>query len=256
MQVTLLGTGTSGGIPLIGCPCAVCASDNPKDKRLRTAALIEVNNLTIAIDCGPDFRQQMLAHNVRHLDAILFTHAHRDHTAGLDDIRAYNLWQKKPMPIYATHEVQQILKVQFNYAFEENKYEGAPNIALHTIEQQPFTILNQLQVTPIYVVHGNAPVVGFRIGNFTYITDASYITPQEQQKITGTKTMVLNALRHTQHWSHFNLSQALQHIQQWQIPQAYLTHISHQMGLHHEVEANHLPPNVRLGYDGLQFTVD
>lgn len=171
MRITLLGTGTSVGIPFIGCNCAVCNSSDIKDKRLRTAALVETGNLTIAIDCGPDFRQQMLKHQVTRLDAILLTHAHKDHTGGLDDIRAFNVWQNKPMPVFATEPTQTILKKQYDYVFAENRYEGAPHVVLNTIEHQPFIIENQLTVTPVYAIHGNSPVVGFRIGNFTYLTD-------------------------------------------------------------------------------------
>ena len=255
MRITLLGTGTSVGIPFIGCFCNVCTSADIKDKRLRTAALVEVNGLVIAIDCGPDFRQQMLVNKVTRLDAILFTHAHRDHTGGLDDIRAYNVWQKKPMLVFATNETQTILKKQYDYVFAENKYEGAPHVELHTIENEPFTIVNQVQVTPIYAIHGNSPVVGFRIGDFTYITDANYISPEEEEKIIGTQVMVINALRLSKHWSHFSVSEAIELAERLQVPQTYFTHISHQMGLHEEVEKSLLPQNIRLGYDGLVITI-
>lgn len=256
MRVTLLGTGTSMGVPIIGCACPVCISADVRDKRLRTAALVETDGLTITIDCGPDFRQQMLQHRVQHLDAVLFTHAHRDHTGGLDDVRAYNLWQQKPMPVYATQRVQQILKNHYDYVFvEDNKYAGAPNVELHTILNHPFTVNNRVTVTPIEALHGNDPVLGFRIHDFTYLTDASHVNSREEEKISGSKVLVLNALRQKKHWSHFNLPQALELINRLQIPKAYLTHISHQMGLHHEVESNLLPPHVRLAYDGLQITL-
>lgn len=255
MRITLLGTGTSVGIPFIGCNCAVCNSSDIKDKRLRTAALVETGNLTIAIDCGPDFRQQMLKHQVTRLDAILLTHAHKDHTGGLDDIRAFNVWQNKPMPVFATEPTQTILKKQYDYVFAENRYEGAPHVVLNTIEHQPFIIENQLTVTPVYAIHGNSPVVGFRIGNFTYLTDANFITPEEEAKIAGSELIVVNALRLTKHWSHFSLSEALELANRLQIPHTYFTHISHQMGLHRDVEQNLLPNHVRLGYDGLVLTL-
>lgn len=255
MRITLLGTGTSMGVPVIGCSCPVCTSANVRDKRLRTAAIIETNGLTIAIDCGPDFRQQMLQHRITSLDAILFTHAHRDHTGGLDDVRAYNLWQQKAMPVYATVQVQTILKKQYDYVFADDKYAGAPNVTLHTIDNEPFSPAKNITIVPIQAIHGNSPVLGFRISNFTYLTDASYISPEEETKIAGSQILVLNALRQKKHWSHFNLPEAIELINRLQVPQAYLTHISHQMGLHQQVEDNLLPPHIRLAYDGLQLTL-
>ncbi len=240
------------GIPLIGCVCAVCQSTKPKNKRLRCSLLVENEGTTLVIDCGPDFRQQMLRANVTQLDAILMTHEHNDHKAGLDDVRAYNLWQQKGMEVYATPQVQKVLAETFPYIFAEKKYPGAPVVELIELPQKSFTI-GSIKILPINVIHGNLPVTCYRFGNFTYITDASYIAPQEMNKIRGTKILVLNALRKTEHWSHFNLEKALQIIEELQPEKAYLTHISHQMGDFDEVQ-NELPANVFLSYDGLTIT--
>lgn len=254
IKITFLGTGTSMGIPIIGCKCPVCQSTHKLDKRLRTAIALETQGTTLVIDTGPDFRQQMLKNNINTLNAVLFTHQHIDHTAGLDDLRAFNLWQKAPIPVYATTQVQQALKQQFNYIFAEEKYPGTASLILNTIQNNhPFKV-NDISITPIEVIHGKLPILGFRIGNFTYITDASYIAPSEIEKIKGSEVLVINALRIQPHWSHFNLEQALEIVNQIKPQQTYFTHLSHFIGLHQQVNAS-LPPNVQLAYDELIITL-
>lgn len=249
MKVTFLGTGTSQGVPIIGCTCAVCQSTNRKDKRLRCSILIEVDNVSIVVDTGPDFRQQMLTSNNNKLDAVLFTHSHMDHTAGLDDVRAYNFIHQKPMEVFADDLTIATLKNQYAYIFAKKKYPGIPQINLNTITNQPFSV-KDIGVIPIEVMHHKLPVKGFRINDFTYITDANYISPQEKEKIKGSKILVLNALRQTEHISHFTLQQAIELSQEFKVEKTYLTHISHQMGLHNEVTAE-LPNNIHLAYDQL-----
>ncbi len=249
--VTFLGTGTSSGVPMIGCNCSVCTSTNAKDYRLRSSILIETETTTITIDCGPDFRQQMLTHKVQKLDAIVFTHPHKDHIAGLDDVRGFNFFSKKNMALYCNTITENRLRNEFDYAFAAEKFDGLPLLNLHNISFEPFTV-GDIHITPIKVWHLKMPVLGFRIGSFTYITDANKIDEEELEKIKGSTTLVLNALRHETHLSHFNLSEALQVCQQLNIPQSYLTHISHQLGLHNEV-SNTLPHNIALAYDGLQL---
>lgn len=253
MKITFLGTGTSQGVPVIGCHCPVCTSTDSKDSRLRTSIMVTCNGFTVVVDTGPDFRQQMLTHNVQTLDAVLFTHEHRDHTAGLDDIRAFNFKQKKAADIYATPHVQRELQKQFAYIFANYNYPGVPRVNLIDIADEPFE-LGGMQVTPINVLHFKLPVIGFRFDDFTYITDANYIAPEELAKVRGSKVLVLNALRQEQHISHFTLAEALDIVAQVQPEQAFLTHISHQLGLHATVTSQ-LPPNVALAYDGLQITV-
>ncbi len=253
MRITFLGTGTSQGIPVIECVCEVCSSSDLKDKRLRVSVLIETAGKKFVIDTGPDFRQQMLSHHVNQLDAVLFTHEHKDHVAGLDDVRAFNYIQKRPMNVYATERVQSALKREFYYAFEHEKYPGVPQIELQTISNQTFTV-EGVEILPIQVMHFKLPVMGFRIGDFTYITDANYIAPEEMEKIKGSRVLVLNALRREPHVSHFTLDEAIQVIQELQPGQAVLTHISHLMGTHREVSKN-LPSNIHLAYDNLTVTI-
>ncbi len=252
MKVTFLGTGTSQGVPVIACKCNVCASEDEKDKRLRSSVLIEVENTNIVIDTGPDFRQQMLRADVNQLDAVLFSHEHRDHIAGLDDIRAYNFIQQQPMDVYAEERVFRALYYEFPYIFAEKKYPGVPQVNVNLISNTPFQV-NSISITPVRIMHYRLPVLGFRIGQFAYITDANYISEDEMEKLIGVKHLVINALRKEKHISHYSLEQALQIIRQLSPKRAYLTHLSHQMGLHEEIQKE-IPPNVLLAYDGL--TVD
>jgi phosphoribosyl 1,2-cyclic phosphate phosphodiesterase len=252
LRVTFLGTGTSQGIPVIACPCEVCHSSDLKDKRFRTSAMVEIETQTIVIDSGPDFRQQMLREDVRKVDAILLTHAHKDHTAGLDDVRAFNYFLKRPMDVYATPGVQQALRTEYFYAFDKkNNYPGIPQINLKTVGLKPF-LIESIVVTPIEVFHHKLPVLGYRIGDFTYITDANLIHEEEREKINGSRILVLNALRKEKHISHFSLDEAVELAKQIGAEQTYFTHISHQLGLHEEVSKS-LPEGMYLAYDGLKL---
>lgn len=250
MKVTFLGTGTSQGVPLIACDCKVCASANKKDKRLRTSVLVQINDVNMVIDSGPDFRQQMLACGIKHLDALIFTHAHKDHIAGMDDIRGFNFRMKRAIEIYCTQQVESQIRTEFAYIFAETKYPGIPEVEMNTIRNDVNFEVKGVTIQPIEVMHYKLPVLGFRINDFVYITDANFISNDEKQKIKGRHTLVLNALRREKHVSHFTLNEALELIEELQPKQAYLTHISHQLGLHEEVEQE-LPPNVKLAYDGL-----
>lgn len=249
MKITFLGTGTSQGIPVIACNCEVCMSPDSKDKRLRVSVLIEHLGKTIVIDTGPDFRQQMLRENVQQLDAVVFTHEHKDHIAGLDDVRAFNFKQQADMDVYATKQVQDSLKREFHYAFDEYKYPGVPELKLHTIADNQFNI-GGVRLLPINVKHFKLPVKAFRIENFTYITDANFIDEKELEKIKGSEIVVLNALRKEKHISHFNLDEAISLLEKINPKKAYLTHISHLMGKHHEV-SKELPDFIEIAYDGL-----
>lgn len=250
MKITFLGTGTSQGVPVISCPCEVCHSTDSKDDRLRTSVWIETEQTSIVIDAGPDFRQQMLRYNVNKLDAIIFTHGHKDHIAGLDDVRAYNYFQQKPMDIYATEETQDALRREYSYIFENASYPGVPQIGLHTITSQHSFKINELEIIPIRVLHYKMEVLGFRVNGFTYITDANHIDAEEINKIKGSEYLVLNALRMEKHISHYTLEEALEVAKMIGAGHTYFTHISHQLGLHHEVESQ-LPKGVKLAYDGL-----
>ncbi|REA59461.1 MBL fold metallo-hydrolase [Dyadobacter luteus] len=249
MKITFLGTGTSQGIPVIACDCAVCHSTDPRDNRLRTSVWVETHGKSFVIDTGPDFRQQMLRANVPDITAVLFTHQHKDHTAGLDDIRAYNHRQQKDIPLYGRQSVLNQIKGEFAYAFSEQRYPGVPHFELNPVENRPFSI-EGVSITPIEVMHHKLAVFGYRIGDFTYITDANYISEQEQEKILGSRVLVLDTLQKEPHLSHFTLSQSLELIDKLNIPQTYLIHMSHKLGKHADVEAE-LPPHVRLSYDGL-----
>jgi phosphoribosyl 1,2-cyclic phosphate phosphodiesterase len=253
LKITFLGTGTSTGVPMIGCSCEVCTSTDTKDKRLRSSVLIESEKTKIVIDTTPDFRYQMLRANVKQLDAIIFTHPHKDHIAGLDDVRAYNFFSKKPMQVYANEMTQEVIIREFPYAFAETKYPGLPEIKLNTITVEPFTI-GDITIIPILVWHLKMPVLGFRFGNFTYITDANKIDDAEKEKIKGSEIIVLNALRHDKHISHFSLPEAIDMVNELQIPKAYFTHISHQLGKHELVHAS-LPEGTKLAFDGLEIHI-
>jgi phosphoribosyl 1,2-cyclic phosphate phosphodiesterase len=254
MKITFLGTGTSQGVPVIACSCRICSSSDLKDKRYRSSVLIEIDNKALVIDTGPDFRSQMLANHVQRLDAVLFTHEHKDHVAGLDDIRPFNFKQQAPISVYASDRVEQAIKREFHYIFAEKKYPGIPEITLHKIDLAPFTLFENIQIIPIEVKHYLMPVLGFRINNFTYITDAKTIAEKEIEKIKGTEVLVINALRIESHPAHFNLDEALQFIDLIKPKKAFLTHISHLFGTHKEIEQM-LPKNVYVSYDGLQFDI-
>jgi phosphoribosyl 1,2-cyclic phosphate phosphodiesterase len=254
VKITFLGTGTSQGVPIIACQCPICLSNNPKDNRLRSSLFIQTHNGNLVIDSGPDFRQQMLRQKVTDLRALLFTHGHKDHTAGMDDIRAFNYILQKSIDIYADKATIQVLKKDFDYAFSDKKYPGVPELEIHEITNQPFYI-DQTVITPIEVLHYKLPVYGFRINDFTYITDANYISDTEKNKIKGSRILVLNALRKEPHISHFSLSEAIALAQEIGAEQTYFTHISHQLGLHEEVQSQ-LPENIYLAYDGLTIEID
>ena len=251
MRVTFLGTGSSQGVPVIGCTCEVCQSLDYRNKRLRTSIHVEVGSQSLIVDTGPDFRQQMLRENVKRVDAVIFTHAHRDHTAGLDDVRAYNFMQNMDMPVYGTLPVLEQLRIEFAYAFAEKYYPGIPRLTLHEINSSEFEI-NGTSIMPLPVFHMKLPVLGFRFGNFSYITDANRIPEETLSKLVGTDVLVINALQREAHVSHFNLSEALEMVKIIKPKKAFFTHISHKLGLHAEV-TEELPENVKLAYDGLQL---
>jgi len=253
LAITFLGTGTSSGIPMIGCDCYVCSSDDKKDKRLRSSIMVKSETTTIIVDSGPDFRYQMLRAKVKHIDAIIFTHPHKDHVAGLDDVRAYNFFTGQPIQIFANEMTQEVLIREFPYAFADTKYPGVPDIHLNTIDMDAFRV-GDIDVLPVMVWHLKMPVMGFRFGKFTYITDANKIEPREKEKIIGSEVLVLNTLRKEKHISHFSLSEAILLAEELKIPQTYLTHLSHQMGRHEEI-TKELPKGVCLSYDGLVINV-
>ena len=239
---------------MIACDCRVCISPDNKDKRFRSSILVESDATSFVVDTTPDFRSQMLRTNVKKLDAVLFTHPHKDHVAGLDDVRAYNYFQKKPMEVYANSLTQEALKREFAYAFSDKKYPGLPELNLNTIDEK-FFYIGDIPVLPILVWHLKMPVLGFRFGKFTYITDANRIEETEKEKIKGSEVMVLNALRHKQHISHYTLDEAVSLVQELGVPGSYFTHISHQLGLHAEINAN-LPAGIELAWDGLEIYFD
>lgn len=251
LEITFLGTGTSQGVPVITCDCEVCTSKDPKDNRLRSSIAIKKGPTQIVIDSGPDFRQQMLRAKINYLDALVFTHAHKDHIAGMDDVRAYNFRSQKPMKIYCDDEVFNNLKREYHYVFnEEFRYPGIPQIERFEIYRNKDFAVGNLVLTPIEVMHYKLPVLAFRVGNFTYITDANYISESEKEKIKGTEILVVNALRKENHIAHYNLEGALALIEEIRPKKAYLTHVSHLMGKH-EVVSKELPDNVEIAFDGL-----
>lgn len=253
IKVTFLGTGTSQGVPVIACTCGVCRSGDPRDKRLRTSVMIETSKTKIVIDSGPDFRQQLLREKTRSLDAVVFTHEHKDHIAGLDEVRAFNYICRKKMPVYATERVQTNLKREFPYVFAEEKYPGIPEIEMFDINDQPFYV-NDILLEPINVLHYKLPVKGFKIASFAYITDANFIPESEMKKLKDLDVLVLNTLRRETHISHFNLQEGIELVNQLKPRKAYFTHISHQLGRHEDVSAE-LPENIELAFDGLQLII-
>jgi phosphoribosyl 1,2-cyclic phosphate phosphodiesterase len=251
LKITFLGSGTSQGVPVIGCTCEVCQSLDYRDKRLRTSIRVEVDGQSFIVDTGPDFRQQMLRENIRRVDAVIFTHAHRDHTAGLDDVRAYNFLQEMDMPVYGTEPVLDQLRIEYAYAFAKDAYPGIPRLTLNQIDNAPFSV-NGVSITPLPVLHLKLPVLGFRFGNFSYITDANFIPEETMERLQGTETLVLNALQIQPHVSHFNLAEAVKMVDKIQPKKTYFTHISHKLGLHSYVEKN-LPDDISLAYDGMEI---
>lgn len=253
MIITFLGTGTSQGVPVIACNCRVCNSIDFKDKRLRSAVHLQTETTSIIIDIGPDFRQQVLREKISNLDAILLTHEHKDHTAGLDDVRSYNFKQHQDMPVYGRKKVLEQVQSEFQYIFNGTKYPGVPRIELKEIGNSPFTI-NDLAIEPVEVLHYKLPVFGFKVAGFAYITDAKTISEKEKAKLTGLDVLVLNALQHNAHISHLTLNEALALIEELKPKEAYLTHISHNLGLTRDVEQT-LPENIHLAYDGLKLNL-
>lgn len=252
-KITILGSGTSGGVPMIACKCEVCTSQNPKDKRLRSAVLVQTKTKNIVIDTGPDFRMQMLTADVTNLEDVLITHSHKDHLAGLDDVRAFNMINKKSVTVYAEQNVVDVIKNDFFYAFSDIKFTSLPQIKLQIIDDKPFFI-DDIEIIPIRLMHYKLPIFGYRIGDFAYLTDTNHIPESEFSKLKNLKVLVIDALRKKEHISHFNLEQVLEVIEKIAPEKAYLTHISHQMGLH-DVVNSELPHNIELAYDGLQFLV-
>jgi phosphoribosyl 1,2-cyclic phosphate phosphodiesterase len=254
LTITFLGTGTSSGVPMIACPCRVCSSTDWHDKRLRSSIMVRSETTTLVVDTTPDFRYQMLRQQVKHLDGIVFTHPHKDHVAGLDDVRAFNFFSHQAMQVYANEMTQEVIIREFPYAFADTRYPGVPEIKLNTIDLEPFMV-GDIRVIPVMVWHMKMPVLGFRFGNFTYITDANRIDADQMDKIRGSHVLVLNALRHEKHISHFTLDEAVATVRESGVPRAYFTHISHQLGLHEEVNKE-LPEGIELAFDGLEITVN
>ena len=251
VKVTFLGTGTSLGVPIIGCDCPVCTSTDPRDNRLRTSALIQYGHLTLLIDAGPDFRQQMIRNHIKNIDAILLTHEHKDHVSGLDDIRALNFLHHKAIDIYAEKRVHDSIRQDFAYVFSIIQYPGIPQMKLHLIDPDPFEI-DGLPIVPIRVLHYKLPILGFRFGDFTYITDANYIDHEQMEKIKGSKILVINALRWEPHLSHYSFPEVFKIIQEIGPEKAYLTHLSHQAGMHQDL-LKKMPDGIEVAYDGLQI---
>jgi phosphoribosyl 1,2-cyclic phosphate phosphodiesterase len=249
VKITFLGTGTSQGVPVIACECKTCLSGDQHDKRLRTSLLLETNDTTLVFDAGPDFRQQMLRENIKKLDSILLTHEHKDHISGMDDVRAFNYKSQDAIDIYSEERVQKAIQKEYSYVFSDIQYPGIPKMRLNLITERHFEI-NEIKIIPIRVFHYRLPVLGFRIGNFAYITDANYIPEESKEKLFGVKYLVINALRKEKHISHFSLREAIDFVREISPKKAFITHISHQMGYHEEV-SKELPPEIMLAYDGL-----
>jgi phosphoribosyl 1,2-cyclic phosphate phosphodiesterase len=254
VKITFLGTGTSQGVPVIACDCKTCLSDDYRDKRLRTSVLIEIDDTILVIDAGPDFRQQMLRENVKRLDAIILTHEHKDHISGMDDVRAFNYKSQDAIDIFAEERVQKAVRKEYSYVFAEYQYPGVPKMRLNPVNDYGFTIKG-INLIPLRVFHYRLPVYGFRIGDFAYITDANYIPEETKERLFGVKYFVINALRKEKHISHFSLREAIDIVREVSPRKAFITHISHQMGLHKEVTAT-LPPEIMLAFDGQSFLCD
>ena len=253
LTITFLGTGTSAGVPMVGCTCRVCSSEHPEDKRLRSSIMVQSATTTIIVDTTPDFRYQMLREKVMNIDAVLITHPHKDHLGGLDDTRPYQFIQEKPTEVYGNYLSVEGVKKEIPYAFAEIRYPGVPVVNLHEISMEPF-VIGDIPIIPILVWHHKMPVYGYRFGNFTYITDANRIEDKEKEKIKGSEYVVLNALRKEKHISHFTLQEAIDIVQELQIPKAYFTHISHQLGLHKTISEG-LPKGIFLAYDRLKLEI-
>ncbi len=253
LTITFLGTGTSSGVPMIACECPVCTSTDERDKRLRSSILVQSDTTAFVVDTTPDFRTQMLRANVKKLDAVLFTHPHKDHIAGLDDVKAFTYFSGKAMEVYANSLTEEALKREFSYAFSDKKYPGIPDINLNTIDLEPF-LIGDIPVVPIMVWHLKMPVYGFRFGNFTYITDANRIDDIEKEKIKGSTIVVINALRHKKHISHYTLDEAIAILKELNIPKGYFTHISHQLGKYEDINKE-LPDGMELAFDGQQIFI-
>lgn len=259
-SITFLGTGTSTGVPMIGCHCSVCSSTDPRDKRMRTSAYIRYNGLRLLIDCGPDFRTQALSNGIEDLDAILFTHQHKDHTGGLDDVRALNYINQKPTTIYCEERVLSGLKMEYSYAFTDHPYPGVPKFDIHIIDENPFEISGQ-RIIPIRAMHYKLPILGYRIGNLCYLTDANYLADEEIEKLQGLEVMVLSAVRRGKHISHFSLEEAVALGLRIGARKTFITHLSHQMaeddrnikGTHADLSAE-MPPGIFIAYDGLKVS--
>lgn len=254
VKITFLGTGTSQGVPVIACGCHVCISDDHRDKRLRTSLLLETDKALIVFDAGPDFRQQMLREKVNHLDAIILTHEHKDHIAGMDDVRAFNYKTQDAIDIYGEERVLKEIKREYSYVFSEYQYPGIPKMRLNEINTNTFSVKG-LEITPVRVMHFRLPILGFRIGNFAYITDANSVPEESKEKLIGVKYLVINALRKEKHISHFSLSEAINFIREISPRQAFLTHVSHQMGRYSEI-SEELPHGISFAYDGLSISID
>lgn len=254
MKITFLGTGTSQGVPVITCECQTCLSEDYRDKRLRTSLLLEKDGIILLFDAGPDFRQQMLRANVKKLDSIIITHEHKDHIAGMDDVRAFNYKSQDAIDIYAEERVQNAIRKEFSYVFAEYQYPGIPKMKLISIPDHGFMVKG-IEVIPVRVRHYHLEIYGFRIGNFAYITDANYIPEESKEKLIGVKYLVINALRKEKHISHFSLREAIDFIREISPKKAFITHISHQMGCYNDV-AKELPPGIMLAYDELSLVCD
>lgn len=253
IKVTFLGTGTSQGVPVIGCTCKICTSKDKRDNRTRTSIVVESRNTRFVIDTGPDFRQQCLREKIGKIDAVVFTHEHKDHIAGMDDVRAFNFIHKMVMPIYATQRVYKALQREYAYIFSGEKYPGIPDIEMVNFEDEVFSI-GDLKITPVNLMHHKMSVKGFRVNNFAYITDANFIDEKEKEKLRNLDVLVLNALRREPHISHFTLSEAIALSNELKPSKTYFTHVSHQLGLHNDVNME-LPDNMELAFDGLQLII-